>query len=320
MGVSLTLFALLAAGPADAQDTDDDVVPETPAEATPTATPTTAPTATPIPAPSPTATASPTASPSPAPTPSAVAAPSTPRIDRTPPRNTSKLVELLQPLAEWGIPLEDIHVQGMGRFPVGGPSYYSDDWLAARYKPSFHLHRGLDIFAAFGTPIRAPTAGVVTAFSSRYPGGIAVTMRGHDSTTYYFAHLMAGAADLRVGQSVEVGTVIGYVGNTGNAAGGPPHLHLEIRQEGTTVPPKPLVDQWLDEAEAGAGDWVELRRFEIEVDRRAAPDGHGDVSTALLELALDPARASLTLLPRIEVHEDGLRVRPPVQMPAGYYS
>lgn len=319
--MSLTLFVLLATGQAIAQDADDDgPSPDAPAETTPTATPSAEPTSSPTPTPSPTPTAvSPAASPLVTPTASApaAAAQSVPRINRTPPRNTLKLVELLEPLMEWGIPLEDVLEQGMGRFPVAGRAYYSDDWLAPRPRPTFHLHRGLDILAAFGTPIRAPTAGVITAFSFRYPGGIAVTMRGHDSTKYYFAHLMAGAADLKVGQSVEVGTVIGYVGNTGNAAGGPPHLHLEISQEGTTVPPKPFVDRWLDEAEAAAGDWLELRRMEIEIERRAAPDGHGDVSTALLELALDPARASLTLLPQFEVGADGLVVHAPVQMPAG---
>ncbi len=210
-------------------------------------------------------------------------------------------------------------MQGMGRFPVAGVASYSDDWLAPRHQPSFHLHRGLDILADFGTPIRAPTAGVVTNFSYRYPGGIAVSMRGHDSTKYYFAHLLAGAADLRVGQSIEVGTILGYVGNTGNAAGGPPHLHFEISRDGTEVPPKPFVDRWLDEAEAAAGDWLEHRRLEIDEARRATPVTGDDVSNALLQLILDPARASLALLPQIEVGEGGVMVHPPVQMPQSYY-
>lgn len=205
----------------------------------------------------------------------------------------------------------------MSRFPVAGVAYYSDDWHAPRYKPSFHLHEGLDIIADFGTPIRAPAAGVVTKLSDRYPGGISVTMVGQGSE-FYFGHMQAIAPGLVVGQNVEVGTVLGFVGNTGNAAGGVPHLHLEIEQEGVNVPPKPFVDRWLDEAEAAAGDWVERRRVQIEVARREG--GDGEVATRLLQLALDPARAVLSLVPQVAVSDDGaLIIDAPVQVAPSYY-
>ena len=81
-------------------------------------------------------------------------------------------------------------------------------------------------------------------------GGIAVWMRGSDGTSYYFAHLLERAEGLHVGQRVQIGTVLGYVGDTGNAQGGTPHLHFEIHPGGgAPVPPKPTVDAWLDEAD-----------------------------------------------------------------------
>lgn len=215
------------------------------------------------------------------------------------------------------MPLEQALVEGMGRFPVAGIASYSDDWHAPRYKPTFHRHEGLDIIADFGTPVRAPTAGVVTKLGDAYPGGISVTMRSHDAT-FWFGHLQSVAPGLVVGQSVEVGTVLGSVGNSGNAAGGVPHVHMEIEREGVNVPPKPFVDGWLDEAETTAGDWVERKRVEIEVARRDG--GTDEVATQLLHLALDPARAVLTLLPQVTVDERGaLQVQAPVQMAPSDY-
>ena len=64
-----------------------------------------------------------------------------------------------EPLTELGLPLEQVLVEGMGRFPVAGLAYYFDDWLNPRFTPKPHLHHGLDIFADFGTPIRAPDSG-----------------------------------------------------------------------------------------------------------------------------------------------------------------
>ncbi len=228
----------------------------------------------PIPSPDPVTSAptttpgTPPPTPSPVPTPTASPVLRVPVLERTPPRNTAVLVETLLAMTEWGLSLEQVLIEGMGRFPVAGYAHYSDDWLAARYKPTPHLHRGLDIFAALGTPIRAPDAGVVTSVSDSYPGGKSVTMRTHDGTEYYFAHLSSRAWGLLVGQSVEVGTVLGYVGDTGNAQGGSPHLHLEVTKDGSTVPPKPMVDGWLEEAGSAAGDWMERKRLEIEVGRR----------------------------------------------------
>lgn len=170
-------------------------------------------------------------------------------------RSTYRLLELLEPLAALGFTREEAALVGSGRFPVAGEASYVDDWWFPRFTPEFHLHEGTDIFAAFDTPIRAPLDGVVET-SLGDAGGLQVHLRLPDGTYLFFAHLQR-FADQPSGTAVEQGDVIGYVGDTGNARGGAPHLHFEYHPGGgAAVPPKPLLDQWLGEAEAQAPDLV----------------------------------------------------------------
>ena len=105
--------------------------------------------------------------------------------------------------------------------PVQGPVRFADDFGAPRYAGGFHLHAGIDILAPLGTPVVAPFPG--TAVEARGAlGGLAVTVYGEEGYVYN-AHLARIGALGPVGP----GTVIGYVGNTGDAAGGPAHDHFE---------------------------------------------------------------------------------------------
>ncbi|MGH9181462.1 MAG: M23 family metallopeptidase, partial [Acidimicrobiales bacterium] len=88
-------------------------------------------------------------------------------------------------------------------------------------------HQGIDIFAPRGTPVVAPVSGVLTRFPNPM-GGLAVQLQGSDGVRYYGAHLDRYGA---VGR-VAAGTVIGYVGNTGNARFTSPHLHFEAHPKG----------------------------------------------------------------------------------------
>ncbi len=289
VGTALTLLVLLPVAKGATQEpppTESPSTAPTPLPITPEPTPAPTSVASEPPTPGQAAVATPVASAAASPSASPYAAPrqSVPYVERTKPRNTVELVQAIEPLAEWGMTRDQALLEGMGRFPVAGVAYYRDDWLAARYEPTFHLHRGLDVFADFGTSVRAPTAGVVTKFSDAYPGGITVTMQDNEDTVYYFAHLMGRAETLEVGQSVEVGTLLGYVGDSGNAEGGAPHLHLEIRRGGT-IRPKPIVDAWLDEAEDAVGDWLEQKRLEIEQQRE---DVTATFSPDLLQVLLEP--------------------------------
>lgn len=232
-----------------------------------------------------------------------------PVLRRTPPRNTVELVRLLEPLTRTGMTLTQALVAGMGRFPVAGLAYYSDDWLNPRYTPEFHLHHGLDIFADFGTPVRSPEDGVVSRLSDGPTGGIGVWIRGRSGVSYYYAHLQDRVEGIYTGMPVQVGTVIGSVGDTGNAQGGAPHLHFEIHQP-AAIPPKPFVDAWLDEAIELAPRFVDARIRELtakrellRTDRPISSFGSdatsGTLETSLLLTFLDPVGGPVGLLPRL---------------------
>jgi hypothetical protein len=117
-----------------------------------------------------------------------------------------------------------------------------------RHGPPFHLHQGNDIWAATGTPVRAPFDGSVR-YSDGGLGGLGVYLTLPDGTYFYNAHLSATVRGLSSGSSVKQGQVIGFVGSSGNADGGAPHDHFEIHPKGgPAVNPKPILDAWLADA------------------------------------------------------------------------
>ena len=124
----------------------------------------------------------------------------------------------------------DAAIVGFGRFPVAGYATFTDDWFNPRFTPVFHLHEGTDLFAVGGTPVRAPVDGVVR-HTNGGAGGLAVYVRTKEGHEIYMAHL-AGYSDVSPGDQVKVGDVVGFVGDTGNARGGAPHVHFEIHPGG----------------------------------------------------------------------------------------
>jgi hypothetical protein len=178
-----------------------------------------------------------------------------------------------------------------GPFPVAGPASWSNDWHAYRPCPYPHLHRGLDIFAARGTPTVATEDGRVTQIVSNAISGLAVEIQDRSGIQYFYAHLSAFVRGLHRGQLVKQGQVIGFVGNTGDAAGGAYHLHFEIQPGGLAMPPKPVVDRWLLVAE---------RRAEVLVSKgRAALADEKKAETALSVIGLlgDAVAAGLATAP-----------------------
>jgi len=115
--------------------------------------------------------------------------------------------------------------------PIDQPHAYADDFGAPREGPPPHPHAGNDIDAPMGTPIRAPFDGLAVDTSGGL-GGQAVTVYGAFGYVYN-AHLSAFGT---LGQ-VTTGTVIGYVGDSGNAQGGITHDHFEWHPN--VIPPNP---------------------------------------------------------------------------------
>lgn len=119
--------------------------------------------------------------------------------------------------------------------PVEGATL-TDTWGAAR--SGGRRHEGIDIFAPQGTPIHAVAGGTIVQGFQSSLGGNVVRIQGDDGRYYYYAHLADDTFDhLQVGQHVNAGQVIGGVGITGNAVGTPPHLHLQVRENGEWVNP-----------------------------------------------------------------------------------
>lgn len=122
--------------------------------------------------------------------------------------------------------------------PVDRPRSYIDDFGYPR--SGGRSHQGNDIFAPQGTPIRAPFAGVARE-SYNGLGGQSVHVYGSNGTYVYNAHLSRFAGVN--GRSVSAGTVIGYVGDTGNARGTPYHDHFELHPGGgSAVSPYPFLN------------------------------------------------------------------------------
>lgn len=126
-------------------------------------------------------------------------------------------------------------------FPVDPPS-------ATDYGPAHHDYPAADIFAPCGSPVLAPTAGVVDEVTTvdvwdpavddgATRGGLSVSIVGGDGVRYYGSHLSEVA--VAAGQPVGSGSVLGAVGDTGNARGTGCHLHFGIS------PPCGQGDWWI---------------------------------------------------------------------------
>ena len=143
------------------------------------------------------------------------------------------------------LPVEAWALQRSLTCPVAGATFGNDFHF-----PRSHgrRHLGTDVFADAGTPIVSLGDGVVTAVDSSDAfdgehdlGGISVAVTTSVGR-FYAAHMQRVADGLEVGQQVEAGDVLGYVGDTGNARGGAPHLHLGWYVDDVAVNPWPTLE------------------------------------------------------------------------------
>jgi murein DD-endopeptidase MepM/ murein hydrolase activator NlpD len=91
----------------------------------------------------------------------------------------------------------------------------------------WRAHKGVDFAAAVGTPIRASGDGVVDFAGTQNGYGNVVVIKHWSNYSTAYAHMSRFASNLRQGQKINQGDVIGYVGMTGWSTG--PHLHYEFR-------------------------------------------------------------------------------------------
>jgi murein DD-endopeptidase MepM/ murein hydrolase activator NlpD len=113
-------------------------------------------------------------------------------------------------------------------FPIFGTASFGDSFGAPRPDVPGGWHHGEDIFAAAGTPLLAVADGTLHTIGFNRIGGYRIWLRDTEGNEFYYAHLSAYSPLAVEGRSVKSGDVIGFVGNTGDADGGAPHLHFEI--------------------------------------------------------------------------------------------
>jgi peptidoglycan LD-endopeptidase LytH len=111
-----------------------------------------------------------------------------------------------------------------------GRSQFRDTWGAPR--SGGRSHKGTDVFAVMGEPVLAFTDGSIARHTNGGLGGISVYLQGDDGNLYYYTHLQRIDANGAVGRRVQGGEVIAYNGDSGNARGGAPHVHFEVKPGG----------------------------------------------------------------------------------------
>jgi murein DD-endopeptidase MepM/ murein hydrolase activator NlpD len=122
-----------------------------------------------------------------------------------------------------------ISVRGFA-FPVIGAVAFADTWGAPR--SGGRRHQGTDLMAPCGAPSVAVADGTISGLGSHGRGGIMLWLTARNGDVFFYAHMRGYAPGVRVGKPVRAGEVISYVGNTGNARGGPCHIHFEWHPRG----------------------------------------------------------------------------------------
>ncbi len=132
---------------------------------------------------------------------------------------------------------------GTMRWPMAGSVTQNFGCTGFSWEPPYgdcaHFHKGIDLVAPYGTPVRAAAAGRVAYIGWNYADGADpawIVIIAHSGTLEtWYAHLQS-RRPVSTGQWVTGGTIIGYEGNTGHSTGA--HLHWAVRSGGTFVNPR----------------------------------------------------------------------------------
>ncbi|MEW6204369.1 MAG: peptidoglycan DD-metalloendopeptidase family protein [Pseudomonadota bacterium] len=146
-------------------------------------------------------------------------------------------------------------------------SRISSGFTPRRFHPiqkRWKAHNGVDYAAPTGTPIMATASGTVKFSGWQNGYGNFVEIQHHSGYSTAYAHLSRFGKGVKVGQKVEQGDVIGYVGATGWATG--PHLHYEFRVN--RVPKNPLSITVAQAEPLDRSSFSEFKRVQLALDRR----------------------------------------------------
>jgi murein DD-endopeptidase MepM/ murein hydrolase activator NlpD len=120
--------------------------------------------------------------------------------------------------------------------PVYHNYSYRSTWGDRRGWGGRRMHEGTDIFASYGVPVRSTTYGVIEIMGWNRYGGWRVGIRDIHNVYHYYAHLSGYNDEVKEGDIVEPGTIVGYVGSSGYGKPGtagkfPPHLHYGMYKD-----------------------------------------------------------------------------------------
>lgn len=186
-------------------------------------------------------------------------------------------------------------------FPVAGSNSWSAGDFLYRRTPQqvaagrSPIHEGIDVFAAAGTPILAPVSGEIISAGTGNVAGNYVKVKGDDGVIYYFAHNQSNSVS--TGQRVSAGTMIGTVGNTGNAQGTSPHIHFTMKNASTGNLINP--SSFLAGSGAGYGDYTGVSVPHADVHTYGGTVGErmtGMVAAISEAVAGDPTRVDYRTL------------------------
>lgn len=149
-------------------------------------------------------------------------------------------------------------------FPHLASAEFNDNWGARR--PGGRRHKGIDIMSARGTPVVAAAAGTVVFMGAGRLAGFYLKIQHADDWVTSYLHLnndtpgtddgqggseTAFAAGIDVGDLVNAGQIIAYVGDSGNAERTTPHTHFELIRNGDKINPYPYLTEALSRRSEG---------------------------------------------------------------------
>ncbi|TLS38824.1 M23 family metallopeptidase [Pseudalkalibacillus caeni] len=152
-------------------------------------------------------------------------------------------------------------------FPVPLRSNYSyrSTWGDRRGWGGLRMHEGTDIFADYGVPVRATSYGTIETKGWNRYGGWRIGLRDLNGTYHYYAHLNGFEKNIKLGDVVKPGDVIGYVGSSGYGPKGtsgkfPPHLHYGMYKDNG-------VTEWSYDPYYSLRLWERQERIELRKNR-----------------------------------------------------